>query len=309
MSDREVMARPRALAAGARVALVAPAGPVTAERIDRAVAQCQGLGLEARVAPSALQRRGFLAGTDEQRLRDLQSALDDGAVDAIWALRGGYGSMRIINQVDWTSLKRRPKPYIGFSDNTAIHCALQQQRIVSFHGPHAGGDFPTETESAFRCVLFQSAAAGVLPLRAQDPVPRPLRAGSVEAPLYGGNLALLAALCGTALSPRARGCILFLEDVGEPAYRVDRMLVQLRQAGALDGVVGLALGRFTECDEQDEPDVMGVLEELAETLRVPTVVDLPVGHVEHNWTVPVGCRARLDADNGLLQIIEPAVRD
>jgi muramoyltetrapeptide carboxypeptidase len=249
--NRELMTRPRALAAGARVALVAPAGPVTAERVERALAQCQALGLEARVAPSALESRGFLAGTDEERRRDLQAALDDDGIDAVWALRGGYGSMRIINLVDWTSVQQRPKPYIGFSDNTAVHCALQQQRIVSFHGPHAGGDFPAETETAFRCVLFQSNAAGILPFRAQDPAPRRLRAGAVEARLYGGNLALLAALCGTPLSPSARGCILFLEDVGEPAYRVDRMLTQLRQAGALDGVVGLALGRFTECEEED----------------------------------------------------------
>ena len=303
------LARPRALAPGARVALIAPAGPVTVERIERAIAQCQALGLEPRVAPGAYERRAYLAASDAERLRDLQSAFDDETVDAVWALRGGYGTMRIVNDVEWKSLKRRPKAYIGFSDNTAIHCALHRHDIVSFHGPHAGGDFPAETEAAFRSVLFRAAPAAVLPTRALDPAPEPLCGGVVDAPLYGGNLALLAALCGTPLSPSARGCILFLEDVGEPAYRVDRMLVQLKQAGALDGVLGLALGRFTECDEKDEPEVIGVLRELADALRVPAVIDLPIGHIEHNWTLPVGCVARLDADNARLEIIEPAVHD
>jgi muramoyltetrapeptide carboxypeptidase len=303
------MVRPPVLAAGARVALVAPAGPVTAERIERAVAQCRTLGLEARVAQGAFQRRAYLAGSDAERLRDLQSAFDDETIDAVWALRGGYGTMRIINDVQWAGLKRRPKAYIGFSDNTAVHCAMQRQDIVSFHGPHAGGDFPPETEAAFRALLFRSEPAGVLPVRAQDPPARSLCGGVVEAPLYGGNLALLAALCGTPLQPSARGCILFMEDVGEPAYRVDRMLLQLKQAGALEGVVGLALGRFTDCDEDGEPEVNDVLRELAETLRVPAVIDLPIGHVEHNWTLPVGCVARLDADNALLDITQPAVHD
>jgi muramoyltetrapeptide carboxypeptidase len=125
--------------------------------------------------------------------------------------------------------------------------------------------------------------------------------------LFGGNLAMLAALCGTPLTPPARGCILFLEDVGEPAYRVDRMITQLRQSGVFEGVAGLALGRFTECDEEGQRTVRDVLIELADRLSVPAVLDFPIGHVDHNWTLPLGCKALLDANRASLRITEPAV--
>ena len=298
--------RPRMLRAGARIALIAAGGPVTSERIEKACAQCRALGFEPVVAPGAHEKLGYLAGPDERRLADLQSALDDESIGAVWALRGGYGSTRIIERLRIPDAEH-PKPFIGFSDNTAIHVALQQHGIVSYHGPHAGGDFPPETEVAFRCVLLNESSAGVLPTRTEDPVPATLRGGSVEAPLFGGNLAMLAALCGTPLTPRARGCLLFLEDVGEPAYRVDRMITQLQQASVLEGVVGLALGRFTECGEEGERSVRDVLVELANRLSVPAVVDFPIGHVEHNWTLPLGCRALLDANRASLQITEPAV--
>jgi muramoyltetrapeptide carboxypeptidase len=130
-----------------------------------------------------------------------------------------------------------------------------------------------------------------------------------QGPLFGGNLAMLASLCGTGDQPTARGRVLFLEDVGEPAYRVDRMLLQLRRSGVLEAVAGLALGRFTGAGEDDEAAVAGVLREYAEALGVPCVADLPFGHVAHNCTLPVGVTARLDADAAKLEIVEAAVRD
>jgi muramoyltetrapeptide carboxypeptidase len=130
----------------------------------------------------------------------------------------------------------------------------------------------------------------------------------VEGPLVGGNLALLAAMCGTSEAVSARGCVLFLEDVGEAAYRVDRMLLQLERSGALDGVLGLAFGRFSETPDEEKHPVIEVLRELAERLQVPAVTELPFGHVEHNCTLPVGARARLDADAATLSLTESAVR-
>jgi muramoyltetrapeptide carboxypeptidase len=180
--------------------------------------------------------------------------------------------------------------------------------VISFHGPHPGGDFPAETAETFHRVLFSAEASGALPTRPDDPLPRALVSGRVEAPLVGGNLALLAAMCGTRHQLDARGCILFLEDVGEPAYRIDRLVWQLRAAGITEGVVGLALGRFTECPAEDEHPVSDVLAELADALGVPAVADLPFGHVEHNCTLPVGGMARLDAEAGTLELTQPAVR-
>ena len=300
--------RPRALHPGARIALVAPAGPVEPERIEVSIERCESLGLQPVVSAAAGASDRFLAGTDEQRLTDLQAAFDDPSIDGVWALRGGYGTSRIVHRLDLGRQERAPIPFIGFSDNTTIHVLHAALSVGSFHGPHPGADFPPETEDAFRRVLFSTDPAGELPLRAGDPRPLTLVDGQAEAPLIGGNLAVLAALCGTPNALRARGRILFLEDIGEPAYRVDRMLLQLEQAGVVDGAGGLAFGRFTGAPDDDPYPVVGVISEFAERIGVPTVTGLPFGHVEHNCTLPVGVRAHLDGDGATLSLSEPAVR-
>ncbi len=301
-------ARPRALSAGARVALVAPAGPLDPAQIEASVERCRSLGLDPVLYPSARARHRFLAGTDEARLQDLQSAFDDPDTDAVWALRGGYGTLRILDRLDLDRQRRDPIPFIGFSDNTTLHVRHAAMGVGSFHGPHPNADFPPETEEAFRRVLFRAEPPGTLPRREEDPPPRTLVPGVAEAPLIGGNLALVAALLGSPDTPDARGRILFLEEVGEPAYRVDRLLLQLERAGTTDGIAGLAFGRFTDPDDDPHP-VADVLEEFALRLGVPAVLDLPFGHVEHNWTLPVGARARLDGEAASLELIEPAVRE
>jgi muramoyltetrapeptide carboxypeptidase len=304
----EKRVRPPRLRAGSRVALIAPAGPLTEERIATALERCGNLGFVPVLGAAAAQRTGYLAGPDEERAADLQRALDDDSIDAIWALRGGYGSVRLLPHLDFTAVRENPKAFIGFSDNTTLHLMLFNAGVISFHGPHAGGDFPPETQAAFERVLGHDKPAGMLPVRAQDPAPRTLRPGRARGPLVGGNLSLLAAACGTEACLQARGCIVFMEDVSEPAYRVDRALTQLMMSGAFVGVAGFALGRFTETPActNDRP-VEDVLLDLADQLGVPAVIDFPIGHVEHNWTVPVGALAELDADAVRLDIVESAV--
>ena len=301
--------RPSALGPGSRVALVAPAGPLAADRVELSVQRCENMGFEPIVYPSARQSSGYLAGSDDERLGDLQRAFDDSSLSAVWALRGGYGSTRILKRVDLNGMIAHPKAFIGFSDNTALHAILFEAGLVSFHGPHPGGAFPPETELLFRRVLSSTVAAGVLPKRPDDPRPVCLHGGRAEAPLFGGNLALLAALCGTRPRLSARGTILFIEDVGEPAYKVDRLLIQLRDSGVLEGVAGLALGRFSEVAVEEDTLVQRIFTELAQELRVPALFDLPIGHIDHNWTVPLGVRARIDADQGTLELMEPAVQE
>ena len=242
--------RPRALHPGARVALVAPAGPVEPERIEVSVERCESLGLQSVVFPAAGARHRFLAGTDSQRLADLQAAFDDPSIDGVWALRGGYGTPRIVHRLDLSRQERDPIPFIGFSDNTAIHVLHAALNMVSFHGPHPGADLPPETEDSFRRVLFSAEPAGELPVREGDPSPRTL----------------------------------------------------------VDGAVGLAFGRFTGAPDDDPYPVVGVISEFAERIGVPAVTDLPFGHVEHNCTLPVGVRARLDGDAATLSLSEAAVR-
>jgi muramoyltetrapeptide carboxypeptidase len=296
------MIRPPRLRDGARVALVAPAGPVPEERIASALDRCHRLGVEA--VPGRAVRSthaGYLAGPDDDRLRDLRAALADPAIDAVWAVRGGYGTMRLLQRLDLGPMRSAPKPFIGFSDNTAVHLALHARGIISFHAPHAGGDSSEMSEACLRRVLWEDEAAGVLP--AADLAPVPLRPGTAEGALVGGNLTLLAALCGTPAQLSARGCILFVEEIDERPYRIDRAWTQLVLAGVLEGIAGVALGHFTDCGS----DVLELLERLVAPLRVPVLAQLPIGHERDNWTLPLGVRARLDADAGQLQLLEPAV--
>jgi muramoyltetrapeptide carboxypeptidase len=300
--------RPRALAPGTRVALVAPAGPVDARRVAASEERCRGLGLEPVVFPAATARERYLAGTDAERLADLQAALDDPAIGAVWALRGGYGTLRILDRLSLERQRRDAIPFIGFSDNTSLHVRHAEVGVVSFHGPHPADELTPEADEWLRRVLFEAEAPGVLPRSAGDAESWSVAPGVAEGPLLGGNLAILASLCGTRHALRAEGAILFLEDVGEPAYRIDRMLLQLERSGVLAGIAGLAFGRFTG-GEGDPSDIGCVLAEVAARTGVPSVADLPFGHLPGNLVLPVGVRARLDAEAATLAVIEPAVRE
>lgn len=303
---RSAPLRPARLFAGARVALVAPAGPIHEDRLEGALAHCREFGLEPVPGASILARTGYLAGSDELRAADLQRAIDDPTVDAIWAIRGGYGALRILPRVDWSAMTERPRPYIGFSDNTAVHLALAARNVMSFHAPHPGSSFPDFSRAAFRSVLFEGAI-GCLPLpAAANPVT--LRSGVATGRLIGGNLALLAALAGTPWALRARDCIVLLEDVGEAVYRIDRALVQLILSGALEGVAGFAIGQFTERPvAQNDRDLRDVITELLEPFGVPILAGLPFGHIDEQWSLPIGALARMDAAHGILELLEPGV--
>lgn len=310
--EEQPASRPPRLKPGARVALIAPAGPVPDPRIDAALERVTALGLEPALGSAVRDRCGYLAGTDESRARDLDQALEDPSIDAIWALRGGYGAMRLLDGLDLKPLRDRPRAFIGFSDNTALHVAIGRAGIVSFHGPHAGGEWTEIVESTFQRVLFEAKPAGVLPLpdgNAESDRPITLTGGSAEGELAGGNLSLLAALCGTPFAFDARERIVTLEDVGEAVYRIDRALTQLLLSGCLDGAAGLALGRFTRRPQRSEDgrELEDVLGEVATRLGVPAVYGFPIGHSDDNWCLPLRVRARLDADDCTLEVLEPAV--
>lgn len=305
------MIRPAALRPGARVALVSPAGPLAEGAVERAVERVRAWGWEPCVGRYAAGRRGFLAGSDAERADDLNRAARD--ADAVWCLRGGYGTLRILDKIDWDAWAARPVPLVGFSDNTALHLALRRRGVVSLHAPHAAtAELPPFTEGCLRTLLTSADAAGPLPFPAGGPERGETVCGGVaEGPLVGGNLSLLAATLGTPYAAQTRGAILFLEEVGEPAYRVDRLLTQLLLAGALDGVAGVAIGAFSEAPDEGTPGIPPAAEIVAErlgALGVPVVAGFPFGHVASTWTLPLGVRARLDADAGSLALLEPAMR-
>ena len=298
---------PPPLAPGARVALVAPAGPLRGEAdVARGMDNARCLGWEPVVGRHVLRRRGYFAGTDAERLADLNAALADPRVDGVWCLRGGYGAMRLLEAVDYAALARRPKALVGFSDITALHAAVGVRTgLVTYHGPVARGLLPERSAASLRAAVAAHAdPCGVAPAA------RTLRGGRAEGRLAGGNLALLAALAGTPWAPSLDGAILVLEDVNEAIYRVDRMLRQLLLAGMLRECRAIVFGQCTDCPTESDDGARtldDVLVELADLLRVPCLAGIPMGHVDEQWTLPLGARAVLDADAHRLHV-EPAAR-
>lgn len=294
--------RPPLLSEGARVALVAPAGPLRGDAdLARALENVQSFGWEAVVGEHALARDGYFAGSDAYRAADLNHALLDDSIDAVWCLRGGYGAMRILDTIDYDAVARRPKPIIGYSDITALHAAFARRSdLVTYHGPTARAVLSTFSRDSLACALVHGGdSCGA----AADA--RVLRGGSAHGVLAGGNLALLSALAGTAFAPRLDDTILVLEDIDEAVYRVDRMLRQLLLAGLLDGVRGIVFGACTNCPEASDDGARrldDVILEVADLLAVPAMSGAPVGHVDDQWTLPLGAPAVLDADRRTLAV-------
>lgn len=307
--------RPPRLREGDRVAVVTPSSAVVSrERIETGLEVLRGWGLDPYLTPNATEVHGHLAGTDAQRAADLNGAFRDPSVRAVWTSRGGYGATRILDLLDWPALAADPKLLIGFSDITALLLATWRRlHLVTVHGQFVGrlGLQPPATLDLLRRMVTEPEPLGPLSQPDGAPPVRVIRGGTAEGRLVGGNLALLTALVGTTDAPDLRGAILFLEDVAEAPYRLDRMLVQLRSAGLLDGVAGIVVGELPDCDPPDtRPSLTAaeVVDDVLGGLRVPVVADLAVGHVDRQLPLPVGARARLDADAGTLALLEPAVR-
>ena len=305
MTDTRAARWPAPLLSGARVALIAPAGPLRdATELERAASNARALGWEPVIGRNVLARRGYFAGDDATRLSDLVTAITDPAIDGVWCVRGGYGAMRLLADIDFGALARAPKPLLGFSDITALHAALSTRcGLVSFHAPTARQALSEFSRTSLeRAVVAQADSCGV----AADA--RVIRGGRARGRLAGGNLAIIAALCGTPFAPDLRGAIIILEDINEPIYRVDRMFRQLILSGALDGCVGIAFGHCTDCPEEADDGARTldeVLRETAELLGVPCLAGIPVGHISNQWTIPLGALAELDVDAQRLTVAPP----
>ena len=304
------MIRPPALVPGSRVALVAAAGPIPAGGVERAIGRVAELGWEPVEGRFCRGRCGYLSGTDDERAADLNQALRDPGIDAVWFLRGGYGTMRILDDLDWGALREHPKALIGYSDNTAVHLAARRAGVVAFHGPHPHQpEFPEFARDCLLQVVGSPEPAYELPFPEEGPQrARTLAGGVAEGPLVGGNLSLLSATMGTPFALQPEGAILFLEEVGEHPYRLDRLLSHLRLAGVLEAVAGIAVGGITETPGEDgDAEAARLMDEMLGSLGIPVAAGFPFGHFEASWTLPVGVRARLDAYEGTLALLEPAV--
>ena len=292
---------PPAPDAGNTIGIIAPASPFDEDRFEAGLKVIRGLGFEVFVAEAVRERTGYLAGADRQRARLINDLFADPGICAIWCARGGYGSMRCLPFIDYARIRENPKILIGASDATALLTSVYSRcGMPVVHGPMvvslADADELTR-RSARR--LFESDAAAVI---AADP-PTVIRAGSARGPLLGGNLTTLAHLIGTAFEPDFAGHLLFLEDIGEAPYRIDRMLMQMKMAGKLSSVAGLVLGRFSDCGRTE--DILGIVEAICGDLGIPILAGIPAGHGLPNMMVPMGVAAELDTDAGRISCEEP----
>ena len=280
-----------------------------------------GLGLKPKRAAHLFEKFGYLAGPDKDRAADVNAMFADKDVKAIFAVRGGWGCARLLPYLDWEVIRANPKLLIGYSDITALHMAIAAKAsgTISIHGPNGGSAWGKASVDSFRSVAFDGAMPLYQnPVTAEDRLVQrkfrtlPLHGGKAQGKLLGGNLTVLSALTGTPYLPDFKDAILFLEDVGEAEYRIDRMLTQLALAGILQKVNGVVFGQCTDCIAKGDEGYGGftlnqVLQQHLGTLGVPAYQGGFFGHLSDQFSIPVGARAEIDADAGTMRLLEPAV--
>jgi muramoyltetrapeptide carboxypeptidase len=289
------------LSEGGHVRVVAPASPFPLDRFERGVAR---LATRYRVTfdEGLFARNAYLAGDDHRRLRELERAIDDPDVDAIVAARGGYGTMRVIDRITPERVRAAKKLLVGFSDLTALHALWARAGLRSVHASMTTGvgDMDDAAFDRWRTIVEGGVPAKLERLETIAP-------GRARGPLIGGNLALMAALHGTPYAPPIDGAILFIEEITEAPYRIDRMLTSLRLSGWLARAAGVAVGRFTACDpREDGRTALEVVGERLHDLGLPVVGAIPAGHVDDNLELPLGAAVEIDGDVGTLTFLEPA---
>jgi muramoyltetrapeptide carboxypeptidase len=308
------------LRAGDTLGLVSPAN-ATFERepLRIAIESLQALGFKVKTGQHVAARRGPFAGTDAQRAADVNAMFADDTVAGILAMTGGSGCNRIVDKLDYGLIRRAPKFFGGFSDLTCLVNALHRQTgLVAFHSPVAVSEWNDYSVQSFKSIAMNAEAAVL-----RNPVVKPvddlvareerittLRAGKAQGRLVGGNLTVLASLAGTPYFPDCRGALLFLEDINEYIYRIDRCLSTLRLTGALGQLAGVVLGRFTKCEPGDgfgSLTLDEVFDDYFLPLNVPVFRGAAIGHIRRKLTVPVGAAAEMDAEAGTIRLLAPAV--
>lgn len=300
--------RPPRLRAGSKVAVVAPAGPVSPRLAQRGIEVLRAWGLDVEVGKHVLDRHPslpYLAGRDADRAADLQRAWCDPEVDAVICARGGYGCLRMVDLLDWDAMAAmQPKVFAGSSDVTALHEAFGHRLgVATLFAPMLAGDlFDPAAQDHLRATLFEPESVQ----RLTGPATTTVTHGVAEGVIVGGNLSLVVAgLAAEDPPPPPDGAIVLLEDVCEAPYRLDRMITQLQRAGWFTGVAGIALGSWADCGEPS--DVYAVMADLLGSLGIPMVWQLGFGHCPGQLTIPLGVSATLDADAATLTILEPAL--
>ena len=313
--------KPRRLEAGAGVGLISPASATFVEEdLEIVVEAMQALGLVPHLAPHLLDRYGYLAGKDADRAADINQFFADPAIAALVPIQGGWGCSRVLPYLDYDLIRQNPKILVGFSDITALLLGVHAQTgLVTFHGPNGLSSWRTEQVESFRQVLF--AGESVTFVNPSDPddadrlMPvnnriRTITPGRATGKLLGGNLSVLSAIIGSVYEPDWQGTILFVEDIGESIYRIDRLLTHLKLAGVLKQLAGFVFGQCIDCSPNAEYGSLTLEEVLTDhigPLNVPAWSGAYIGHLEIIWTVPLGVEVAIDASIGQIQMLESAV--
>jgi muramoyltetrapeptide carboxypeptidase len=305
---------PKKIEKGSTIGLITPASPISEEKFIRAIQNLDKLGFKYKTGNHIFDKYGYLAGSDKDRIDDLHLMFSDPGVDAIWCIRGGYGTTRIIDFIDYQLIKSNPKIFIGYSDITAIHLAiLKKTGLITFHGPVAASEFTDYTTKCFVDLFLKDEKTidNYIPEANYESdlyKPQVIVSGKMEGKLVGGNLTLLASLAGTPYQFNPENKIVFIEDIDEKPYRVDRMLTQLLKTINLHKASGILLGVFEGCEaKEDEKNTLKIMETLNDrlgNLGIPVFYGFSFGHIDNNCTIPVGCNASFNTETQKLRIEE-----
>ncbi len=310
--------KPKRLSVGDTIGLIAPGSAFSKEAYKRTLENIESLGLRYKNAQNLFKNYGYVAGTDKERINDIHEMFADKEVDAVWCVRGGYGTTRIIEDLDYKLIKNNPKIIVGYSDITALLQAINSRTgLITFHGPVGASELTSYTLEQFRKVLFENEARVRIPIyenidnEEQAYRPSILVKGKMRGELIGGNLSLLSALSGTNFNLRLKDKIVFIEDVGEKPYRIDRMLTQLVNSTDIYNAAGILLGVFNDCDVKPGTEgtlrLLDTLKDRLEPLGIPVFYGFSFGHIENMCTLPVGIEAEFDMGTEELILLENAV--
>lgn len=308
--------KPKRLQKGDKLGLIAPGGFITEAELKTSVDNLESLGFKVVFTNNILSRNGYLAGTDEQRASDLNEMFSRNDIDGIVAARGGYGCTRILPLIDYNLIKKNPKVLIGYSDITALHIAIYSRTgLVSFHGPVGISTFNEYSIRNLMNVLVYPFENLTLH-NAEDegsisPKSFTVKSGNSSGILIGGNLSLMVSLIGTPYDFGSSGKLIFIEEVGENPYRIDRMLTQMIQAGKFDNASGIILGEFIDCepkkDDLNSFSLKEVLYRCLYNLNVPVIYGMSFGHIKNKLTLPIGIKAEFNSVNQTITLLESAV--
>jgi muramoyltetrapeptide carboxypeptidase len=304
---------PPALKPGDTIGFISPAGILFDEQLYENMQNVmESLGFQVRFGKNVNNRHGYLAGTDEERASDLNNFFSDPEINGIVTVRGGWGSNRILDMVDFENIRKNPKFFCGFSDITALHLSIYKKTgLVTFHGPNGNSDWTIFTKNHFHNTITGKVPKPLLknPGKEKHNI-YTITPGTATGKLLGGNLTLVASLIGSQYLPDMTGAILFLEDVGEDIYRIDRLMSQLQLSGILDKLNGFVFGKCTNCRESQPVSLSldNVFNHYLKPLGIPAFSGSMISHEPNNFTIPIGIEAEIDSSSGNIQILEKSVR-